>query len=140
MCDNNLPDCNGCIRDILKVILVLQNNVSQESKHLETCDRKVLGPCCPVLKCNTRPVTLFTCCSNGQTPWSMPISNCPNETRNSSIFRIEKIDNNCATFRVLIPCPKEAKTEYIATDSFFTMNLGCVCAIKCLEDTFVECI
>ena len=55
----------------------------------------------------------------------------------------EKIDGCCATFRVLAPNTDEteaATIPYVATNSFFTMNLECVCVLRCLNDTFVECI
>ena len=61
----------------------------------------------------------------------------------SSVFRVEKIDGCCATFRVLAdnPDPTEVGTiPYIATNSFFTMDLSCLCVLRCLQDTFVECI
>ena len=29
---------------------------------------------------------------------------------------------------------------YMTTNSFFTMNLNCVCALRCLQDTYVDCI
>ena len=77
-----------------------------------------------------------TICSNAQ------CSNTLNPEC-SSIFRVEKLDGCCATFRVLAPNPEESccnSIPYIATNSFFTMNLNCVCAIKCLNDTFVDCV
>ena len=61
----------------------------------------------------------------------------------SSVFRVEKLDGCCATFRVLNQNPEESccnSIPYIATNSFFTMDLNCVCAIKCLNDTFVDCV
>ena len=73
----------------------------------------------------------------------MPISKDPSITTTSSVFRVEKIDENCATFRVLAlnDDPTESATiPYIATNSFFTVNLNCVCVLRCLNDTFVECI
>ncbi len=85
---------------------------------------------------------LYTCGGNG-VAWSMPISKDPNETTTSNVFRVEKIDGCCATFRVLTTNPDEtevATIPYVATNSFFTMNLECVCALRCLNDTFVECI
>lgn len=61
----------------------------------------------------------------------------------SSVFRVEKIDGCCATFRVLAANPDAAEAAtipYVATNSFFTMNLNCVCTLRCLPDTYVECI
>ena len=61
----------------------------------------------------------------------------------SNIFRVEKLDGTCATFRVLAPNPQESccnSMPFTSTNSFFTMDLSCVCAIKCLNDTFVDCV
>ena len=66
----------------------------------------------------------------------MPVSNTPGEVTTSSTFRVEKVDGCCATLRVLV-FSSETST-YTATNSFFTINTDCLCAIKCLGDTFVE--
>ena len=86
---------------------------------------------------------LYTCCGNG-TPWSMPTTKedvtCGDVgVTCSNVFRVEKIDGCCATFRVLAPNPDttDLTSPYVATNSFFTMNLNCVCALRCLNDTFV---
>ena len=143
MCNNN--DCR-CIADILNTINVLQNNAECCDNVLDTCDRGFLGCSTTALLCNTRPVMLYTCSGNG-TPWSMPITRedvtCGDEgVTCSNVFRIEKIDDCCATFRVLTENPDTTETTipYVATNSFFTMNLNCVCALRCLNDTYVECI
>lgn len=134
----NNQDCNhcdNCIADILKVILILQQGANQLDSCLETCDRGFLGQqCCPT-NYNTRPIVLYTCGSNG-TPLSMPISKNPTEVATSSIFRVEKLDDCCATCRVLTV--NIDNTTYTATNSFFTINLDCVCCIRCLDDTFIE--
>lgn len=128
--------CDNCIADILKVILILQQSVNQIDSCIETCDRGFLGQqCCPTCY-NTRPIMLFTCGSNG-IPLSMPISKSPTEETTSNIFRLEKLDDCCATFRVLIV---NSDNSYTATNSFFTINLDCLCIIRCLDDTFIECI
>ena len=126
--------CDNCIADILKVILILQKNSSQPDSCLETCDRGFLGQqLCPA-NYNTRPFVLYTCGSNS-TPFSVPISKSPTEETESSIFRIEKLDDCCATCRVLVV---GEDGSYTSTNSFFTINLDCVCAIRCLDDTLVE--
>lgn len=140
MCDKN-DDCK-CIAEILTVINILQRNADCcGDACLDTCDKGFLGNTSCCLNCNTRPIMLFTCCGNG-TPWSMPISKSPTETVTSNVFRIEKIDGCCATFRVLANNTEcDASTmPFVATNSFFTMNLNCVCSLRCLNDTFVECI
>ena len=140
MCNNNERNtCENCIADILKVILLLQQSVCQNDSCLQTCDRGYLGQNCTTF-CNTRPVTLYTC-NTGSTPLAMPISRDPAVTTTSTVFRLEKLDECCATFRVLAPNTETTSLfPYEATNSFFTINLDCVCIIRCLDDTFVECI
>lgn len=143
MCNNeHKPNSCNCIAEILTIINILQNNAEKHENILDSCDRGFLGCGPSKCPCNTRPVTLYLGSTN--VPWEMPIckeNNAPLVT--SNVFRVEKVDNCCATFRVLaknhdkedgIECP------YIATNSFFTINLDCVCCIRCLPDVFVECI
>lgn len=136
MCNNENNRCDNCISDVLKVILLLQQSVCQDSC-LETCDKGFLGQSCSTFF-NTRPVVLYTC-STGNDPVTMPISKSPTETVTSNVFRLEKLDDCCATFRVLAPNTDTTSVyPFITTNSFFTINLDCVCIIRCLEDTFVE--
>lgn len=131
-------NCDNCIADILKVILILQHGANNGNDPcLETCDRGFLGQqCCPACY-NTRPITLYTCCGGNNVSLSMPISKSPTETVTSNIFRVEKIDDCCATFRVLTI---NENNTYSSTNSFFTINLDCLCIIRCLDDTFIECL
>lgn len=148
MCNN---DCK-CIAEILSVICILQRNADQkDGACLDTCDKGFLGGSTTCIGCNTRPVMLYTCCGNG-IPWEMPTTktdtvcgtpgvSCPDIC--SNVFRVEKIDGCCCTFRVLAKNDdsiESCKCPYVATNSFFTMNLSCCCAIRCLKDTFVECL
>ena len=141
MCNEN-SDCK-CIAEILTVIRILQHNASCcGDSCLDTCDKGFLGNSTNCIGCNTRPIMLYTCCGNG-VPVSMPISKNPDEETTSSVFRVEKIDGCCATFRVLATNPDQtevATIPYVATNSFFTMNLNCCCMLRCLNDTYVECI
>ena len=139
MCNEDNKNTNNCMYEILKTILVLQKEANMPECCLDTCDKKCLGctpcTCC----CNTRTITIYTCgCCN--TKLALPITKDPNETVTSSVFRIEKLDDNCATFRVLVATVNDGVTTYTATDSFFTINLNCVCVLKCLNDTYIECI
>lgn len=146
MNNNTNNNCN-CINEILSVILVLQENACPDNC-LDTCDRPMLGGGANCLICNTRPVMLFTCSGNG-IPWSMPITkdlttNCSGEGLSgncSSVFRVEKIENNCCTFRVLTENTDQTSLNpFVATNSFFTMNCDCLCAIRCLSDCYVDCV
>ena len=147
MCNNENNQCQ-CISEILTVISILQKNANcTDTCCLDTCDRGFLGCGTNTLGCNTRPIMLYTCCGNG-TPWSMPTTKtdgtCGDEgVVCSSVFRVEKIDGCCATFRVLADNPDAetaATIPYISTNSFFTMNLNCVCSLRCLNDTYVDTI
>ena len=133
MCNetNNNTNCN-CIAEILKVINILQNEVCPGDTCLDTCTKAYFGPSTGVAF-NTRPFNLYTC---EGTPIAMPISNSPTETTTSTIFRVEKVSNCCATLRVLTY--DETSSTYTATNSFFTVNTNCCSCIKCLGDTFVE--
>lgn len=141
---NNKEECTSHIAEILKVITVLQSNACPETC-LNSCDRPVLGGGPNCIICNTRPIQLYTCGSNG-TPWSMPTTrtnvDCVATPAScSAVFRVEKVDGCSATFRVLIPNTDETSTfPYEATDSVFTMDINCLCAIRCLNDTYVEVI
>ncbi len=147
MCNNNNNNDSSCIAEILSVILVLQQNACVDSC-LDSCDRPMLGGGPSCLVCNTRPVMLYTCCGNG-TPWSMPVTkdstascdgSAPSATC-STVFRVEKIEGNCCTFRVLQDNPDPTSLyPYVTTNSVFTMNLNCICCIRCLTDTYVECV
>ena len=147
MCNNNTDqESCRCIAEILTVINVLQQNAECcGDACLDTCDRGFLGNGTTSLGYNTRPVILYTAAGNG-TPWSMPTTRedvvCGDEgVTCSNVFRVEKIDGCCATFRVLaINTDTTSLYPYVATNSFFTMDLKCCCCLRCLPDTYIECI
>ncbi|MBP3766613.1 MAG: hypothetical protein J6G98_05475 [Bacilli bacterium] len=136
MCNND----SNCIADVLKVICVLQRNADCGEACLDTCDRGFLGSSVTNLNINTRPISLYLCGANS-TPLAMPISKDPTETDTSTVFRVEKCDEGCATFRVLAPNTDpdtSATIPFVSTNSFFTVNLSCVCVLRCLNDTVIE--
>lgn len=144
MSNNNNCEQNG-IAEILQVILILQQNASCPESCIDSCDKPVLGCCSTCCVCNTRPIMIYSCCASGANPLSMPISKdivtCTDPSQCSSVFRIEKLENNAATFRVLAPNTEDTGLfPYASTNSFFTINLDCVCSIRCLNDTCVECL
>ena len=147
---NNVNNCNentnNSIAGILKVILALQKNACGNDACVDSCDRPILGGGPTCLGCNTRPVMLYTCCGNGQ-PWSMPTTKDNTDACTaasdtcSTVFRVEKIEGNAATFRVLAPNPDATSLyPYVSTNSLFTMDLSCCCVIRCLSDTYIECV
>ena len=126
---------NCCFSKLLKVIDILQKNSCGELCSDESCTRPFLGGSPNIICYNTRPVTFYTCNGNIFTA-SYQVGG---ETRTSSVFRVENMDGTCCTCRVLAPNTVTTTDEpYVATSSFFTINLDCVSAIKCLADTFVS--
>ena len=121
----------GCISEILKRILCLQKQDFDNEFHTG-CDKPFLGPVCNTICYNTRPIMLFNCCSGNV--WSFPITS--NNNTPTSVFRIEALDECCATVRLL--SLNTEINEYEGTSEFATINLNCVGAIKCLSDTFIE--
>ena len=134
-----MSENNCCIGNILEVINVLQCKAEKIDDIPNTCDRPFLGLSGSnnTFVYNTRPVTCYNC-NNGLI--TMPYTLNGNEGE-SSVFRIEKVCGCCLTFRVLAPNPDSGSVfPYVATDSFFTLNCDCVCALRCLPDTFIDCI
>ncbi len=141
MCNDNNMTTNtncDCLRDILKVILRLQRREEKEAD-IEGCEKPFLGPCPSVSCFNTRPVNFYTCATAEL--WTLPFT-LNGTTGTSSVFRVENLDDCCCTCRILAPNPDCSQTDapFVATESFFTINLNCVGALKCLPDTFVPCI
>lgn len=131
MCnEENRQDC-GCISEIIKKIIHLQRQDFDNETH-SGCDKPFLGPTCNVICYNTRPVMLFNCCTGE--PWTFPFTN--EESGETSVFRVESLDDCCCTVRLLRS--NNENNQFVGTSEFATINLDCVGAIKCLNDTFVD--
>ena len=128
-----------CINNILEVINALQNTAEQIDELPNTCDRPFLGTTSNnnAFVYNTRPITIY---NSNNTLFEAPYTlNDTEET--SSVFRVEKVGNNTATLRVLAPNPDTTSVfPYVKTESFIIVNSGCICALRCLNDTFVDCV
>ncbi len=122
------------ISETLNYILTLQKNSCCNNDNCPNgCTRPFLGPNDTTVCYNTRPVTLYMCCTG--TLWTMPYE-INGTTGTSTVFRIENVEGNCATFRVLIPNTVEEVTTYTLSNSFFTIDLSCVLALQCLPDIY----
>ncbi len=131
--DNNV----NCLADTFEIILMLQQR-REQSDIIDGCDKPFLGPTTSNILLNTRPINIYSCCNNNL--WTMPYT--LNETTGTSnVFRVENIDDNCLTCRVLAPNTDPTtsiNTPYLATEDFFTIKLSCIGAFKCLNDTLVS--
>ncbi len=130
MCENN--NCEG-LQDVLCTIIKLQKQGKCLDEGITSCSRPILGSNTNAMY-NTRPISFYTCPTN--TLWEMPYT--LNEiTANSSVFRAEAIDGCCCTCRVLVA---NEDGTYTSTNSFFTINLNCIGALRCLPDTYIDCL
>ena len=130
MCENN--NC-PCLAEVLETILTLQQRQNTEDCPLG-CTKPFLGN--NNISCfNTRPISLQCCCIDRK--WTFPAT-INGLTIECDVFRIENINDCCATFRCLAYNPATElaiATPFIATNDFITINLNCVSALKCHEDT-----
>ena len=128
-----------CINDILKVINVLQDQAERIDDIPNTCDRPFLGVAngSNSFVYNTRPVTLYT---SNNTLFEAPYT-LNGTSGTSTVFRVERVTDTTATLRVLAPnTDTTSDLPYLATDSFIIVNSSCICCIRCLPDTFVDCV
>lgn len=125
-----------CFKNILKVIDILQRNVSTCEGIDETCTRPFLGSFVLGDVYNTRPVTFY---SKDGSLYTVPYT-LNGIVGESSIFRIEKVSECCVTLQILAINPDTSNTArpYVATNQFITINLECVCVLQCLEDVIVD--
>lgn len=122
------------ISDTLNLIVTLQKNTCcNDNSCPEGCTRPFLGPVINQICYNTRPITLFACCTG--TNWEFPYE-LNGVTGTSTVFRVENVEGNCATFRVLIPNTVGDETTYTLSNSYFTIDLSCVLAMQCLPDIY----
>ena len=134
---NSNEDC--CFAKILKVIHILQKNAAGTDCFDGSCTRPFLGGSPEVICFNTRPVSFYL--SDGSLFEANYISNTSGTPTpaTASIFRVEKQEGCCVLLRILEVV--EAGTEvspYLATNNFLTLNLNCVCALRCLPDVVLE--
>ena len=121
---------NHCIRNLLRLICLLQENSVNKTCLEDGCIKPYLGPNINQICYNTRVITLYT--KNGTLLSSNYLDN--GNIVDSSYFRVEKVLDNCVTLRVLAFDGE----NYISTNSFITVNLGCICAVKCVLDVVVD--
>ena len=129
MCGDN--NNTNCLAKTFELILMLQQK-SDDCPINGGCEKPFLGPTISSINFNTRPFNLYSCCNN--VLWEMPYT-LNGTSGTSNVFRIENIDDDCITCRVLAPGEENG---YLATNDFFTIKLSCIGALKCLSDTLVS--
>ena len=129
---NNLTNC---IAKILNVINVLQNNADKIECRDNACIKPYLGPTTNVLCFNTRPITLYRC---DNTPIALEYTDVDGNTQTTNVFRVESVSNDSVGVLLLSENTSGDTTTYTNTNTYATINLGCICAIRCLADTIVD--
>lgn len=131
-----MENYNNCLAKILNVINILQNNAEKIDCQDNSCTKPFLGPNTNILCFNTRPITLYRCDNSLVT---LNYTNDNNEETSTNVFRIESVSNNSVGVLLLEETTdEEGNTEYLSTNTYATINLGCVCAIRCLNDVIVN--
>ena len=121
----------NCLANILKAIVVLQNNAGKIDCNDNSCTRPFLGEINNNLCFNTRLVTLYRC---DNSLVSLPYT-LDGETSNTTVFRVQNVNDN--TIKVLLLADDGTNTYTINTNTYATINLGCICAIRCIGDTTI---
>jgi len=144
-CFDMNPNGNQIAIDLRRIVRLQKEAVRDELRD-ETCSARRLG-CGRLENFNTRPIQIFT---DDNKAWSTLLQRNADgcvENDKTCVFRVEKVECGTATFRALIPLGEEEEFDgndvcrrrrFIATDSFITIKLSCICAIRCLNDTFVD--
>ena len=121
---------NNCLANILKVINVLQNNAEDDCPNNNSCTRPFLGDFPTIVCFNTRLVTFYRCDNSLVTlPYTL---DGINDT--TTIFRVQNV--GCDSVTVLL-IRDNGDGTYTNTTTYATINLGCICAIRCVGDTTI---
>ena len=127
---------DNCLARILNVIKVLQDNASRIDCQDNSCTKPFLGITNNTLCFNTRPIMLYLCNNDSI---SLNYTNSSGEEAVTSTFRVESVTNDSVGVLLLEESTDpEGNTTYITTNTYATINLKCVCAIRCLTDTIVN--
>lgn len=110
---------NGLL-NIIYLINGLQKNAITDTN--SGCTKPVLGTNNNTIY-NTRPISMYLC---NNSPLTITY-----ETGESSVFRIENINGNCVTVRLLAT---NENNEYVSTNEFATISMNCIAAIRCYSD------
>ena len=121
----------NCLAKILEVINVLQNNAEDKCDINNSCTRPFLGDLPTVTCFNTRLITLYRC-DNSLVTLPYTIDGAENTT---TIFRVENVGNDAVLVRLI---QDNGDGTYTNTNTFATINLGCICAIRCIGDTTIS--
>ena len=117
----------NCLSCILKAIVVLQNNANKIDCEDNSCTRPFLGDVDNTFCFNTRPITFYRC---DNSLVALPYTTAEGQ-ETTTVFRVEDVNDNSIRVRLLID---NGDNTYTNANTFATINLNCICAIRCLND------
>ncbi len=123
--------CNHCIKNLFKLINLLQQNSLNQCCLDDGCTKPYLGPTMNCICYNTRVITLYT--KDGKI-YTTTYFDDANISQSSSFFRVDKVHDDCVTLLIL----REENGNYTSTNQYITISLSCVCAVQCISDVVVE--
>ena len=127
---------NNCLARILNVIKVLQNNAEKLDCNDNSCTKPYLGLNVNTLCFNTRPITLYLCNNELVT---LNYTNTDGEELTTTVFRVESVtDDSVGVLLLSESTDASGNITYTSTNTYATINLDCICAIRCLSDTIVN--
>ena len=130
-----MDNFNNCLARILNVINVLQNNAEKLDCNDNSCTKPFLGINTTLLCFNTRPVMLYLC---NNSPVTLNYTNTDGEELTTNVFRVESVTNDSVVVLLLEESTDTSgNTTYLSTNTYATINLDCICAIRCLPDVIV---
>ena len=119
------------LANILKVINVLQNNAIDNCSNDNSCTKPFLGDFPTPICFNTRLITFYRC-DNSLVTLPYTIDGVVSTT---TVFRIQNVTDTTVTVLLLID---NGDGTYTSTNTYATINLGCICAIRCIGDTTIN--
>ena len=131
-----MNDLDNCLAKILNVIKVLQCNAEKINCQDNSCTKPFLGITTNIICFNTRPIMLYKC---DNSPITLNYTSSTGENLTTNVFRVQSVSNDSVGVLLLeSSTDSEGNVVYESTNTFATINLGCVCAIRCLADTVVN--
>lgn len=124
----------NCLANILKAIVVLQNNAGKIECNDNSCTRPFLGEIPNNICFNTRLVTFYRC-DNTLVTLPYTLDGTPGET---TVFRVKSVNDK--TITVLLLADDGTETYTINTNTYANINLDCICAIRCIGDTTIASV
>jgi len=120
---------NSNIKNLLKFIGVLQSNSLNLCSNDHGCVKSFLGPSFTTSCYNTRVITIYT-----KTGDLFRAQYDVNPSSQSEYFRVLNVNDDCCSLLVLT---RNGDT-FVSTGHTITLNINCVCAVKCIVDTNVS--